>query len=118
MNPLKLPEFFICENEKEMPGQRIIWQTSYPYIFARVVAFRSHDAMLQFITNSDLPVYSTVPGYNICVHFAGTLKGFPAYIGSMQSIQQTVGVMAQYYLDDRIYHRPGAHRRFKDLAGR
>lgn len=113
MNIIQLPPYLFCENRKEMPGAGVVLATYEPYIIGRVVQYESFEIMAHTIANSELGAHAIVPGYNVCIQFAGTIRGgvIPAKPKMMQAISLQMIAMAQFYLDVKIAEKPGWYKK-------
>ncbi len=104
MNPLSLPKFLFCENRNELPGAGIVLLTKEPFIIGKVWKYRSRDEMTSAIARIDTFGHAIVPGYNICIHFGGTIYGekITAALAERLKAGATMKEMAQFYLQEKI----------------
>lgn len=115
MKPLILPEYIFCYRSGSL-GAGMILLTTYPYIMGRIILYKSHDDMLRDCKTKKVDMYSIVPGYTIAIQFAGIFPNnrLVVDIGMLANIQIILHQMAQLFLDERVFNKPGYYKKYKD----
>lgn len=114
----KLPEFLYCTNKEKLPLAPLILYTPSPWIIGRVVYYDNFEEMAHALNREKVIAYTIVPGYNIAIQFAGTLKDnrIPA-IGTelFALIERVIMQMCFFFIEEKVKRKPGYYQKFLQI---
>lgn len=115
---MKLPEFLYCTNKTDpdnpLDGPVII-QTKSPYYIGKVYIFDNREKYATFVANYTGWHFEPVPGYNIGITLAGSLKDNKITVGPdmKQYIKAIMWDMVQFYTREKIQTKKGFFKKYE-----
>jgi hypothetical protein len=111
---MKFPKYLLASNHYQMPGELVIC-TEPPFYAAKIMSFKQDWKADEFMSNSDHLVKVRVPGYNIFLYFAGSIKGprvdlTPDYEARLSKVLRE---MALFYLTEKMATNPNKVKQYK-----
>ncbi len=107
MKPLSL--FYFAQSPDDTGTDTVIIQTAPPHYVGRIIFYKSLAQMTTAINNASHLAYAVVPGYNIAVVYAGTIKGTRLEISpnTLTEMDAAMKSMAGFFLGFKIAEKRG-----------